>query len=114
VANLDLVAMCPAVPDHVPSWFGVSLVGGANTYLHQQGRSCWCVHICAMESWMSVMALVSVALVATRFSIVVFFQIAAFATLSREEAICCACSSLAAWFAPNAVSLTVIQLMLLS
>jgi hypothetical protein len=43
MANLDLVAMCPAVPDLVPSWFGVSLVGGANTCLHQGGRSCWCV-----------------------------------------------------------------------
>ncbi len=30
-------------------------------------------HICAIESWMLVMALVSVALVATRISMVVFF-----------------------------------------
>jgi hypothetical protein len=33
VANLDLVAMCPAVSDLVPSWFGATPVGGANTGL---------------------------------------------------------------------------------
>ncbi len=31
VANLDLVVVCPAVPDFVPSWFGVTPVAGANT-----------------------------------------------------------------------------------
>ncbi len=43
VANLDLVAMCPAVPNFVPSWFGVIPVGGANTGLCQWGGSCWCI-----------------------------------------------------------------------
>jgi hypothetical protein len=42
VANLDLVAVCPAVPNLVPSWFGVAPVEGANTGLHQWGRSCRC------------------------------------------------------------------------
>ncbi len=35
VANLDLVAVSPAVPDFVPSWFGVTPVVGANTCLRQ-------------------------------------------------------------------------------
>jgi hypothetical protein len=43
VANLDLVAMCPAVPNFVPCWFGVTPVGGANMGLRQWGGSCWCV-----------------------------------------------------------------------
>ncbi len=70
------------------------------------------MHICKMESWMSVMALVIVGLVATRLSMVAFFWNDAFARLSREYAICCPCSSLAAWLAPNDVSLAVMQLML--
>jgi hypothetical protein len=42
VANLDLAAMRPAVPGLVPSWFGVTPVGGANTSLRQWGGSFWC------------------------------------------------------------------------
>jgi hypothetical protein len=68
-------------------------------------------HICAMKSWMSAIALESVALVATRLSMVVFFWIDAFARLSREYVIYCACSSLVAWLAPKDISLPVMQLM---
>ncbi len=60
---------------------------------------------------MSAMALMSVALAATRLLMVVFFWIDAFARLLSEEDIYCACSSLVAWFAPNDVSLAVIRLM---
>ncbi len=42
MANLDLVAMRPAVPDLVPSRFGVAPVRGADTGFHQGGRSSWC------------------------------------------------------------------------
>ncbi len=42
LANLDLVAVCPAVPNLVPSWFGVTPVVGANSGLCQWGGSCWC------------------------------------------------------------------------
>ncbi len=43
MTNLDLVAVCPAVTNLVPSWFGVTPVGGVNTCLRQWGGSCWCV-----------------------------------------------------------------------
>ncbi len=43
MANLDFAAMCLAVPNYVPCWFGVTPVGGANTGLHQWRRICWCV-----------------------------------------------------------------------
>jgi hypothetical protein len=42
VANLDLVTMHPAVPDLVPSRFGVAPVRGADTGVRQGGRSSWC------------------------------------------------------------------------
>jgi hypothetical protein len=42
VANLDLVLVCPAVPDLVPNRFGVVPVGGADTGFHHWGGSCWC------------------------------------------------------------------------
>ena len=42
MSNLDLVTVCPAVPDLVPSWFCVAPVGGANTGFRQWGGSCWC------------------------------------------------------------------------
>ncbi len=80
VSNLDLVSMCPAVPNLVPSWICVAPVGGANTgFRHGAGAvgageaGTPVAHIHAMESWMSAIALVSNALVATRFLIVVFF-----------------------------------------
>jgi hypothetical protein len=40
LANLDLVTVCPAVPDLIPSWFHVTPVGGSNTGLCQWGG--WC------------------------------------------------------------------------
>ena len=46
--------------------------------------------------WMSWMDLVSAALVATRFSMVVFFWMDALARLSSDVTICCACSISAA------------------
>ncbi len=80
VANLDLVSVCLAVPDLVPSRFGVAPVRGVDTSFHQWGRvigagevGTSAAHICAIKSWMLTMALVSVALVATRFLMVVFF-----------------------------------------
>jgi hypothetical protein len=42
VANLDLVSMCPAVPNLVPSRFGVAPVRGADTGFHHWGGSHWC------------------------------------------------------------------------
>ncbi len=42
MANLDLVAVCQAVPDLVPSRFGVALVRGADMGFYQGGRSSWC------------------------------------------------------------------------
>ncbi len=45
VANLDLVAVCPAVPNFVPSWFVVTPVGRANMGPHQWGGSCWCMRV---------------------------------------------------------------------
>jgi hypothetical protein len=42
VSNLELVSMCPAVPNLVPSRFGVAPVGGADMGFHHWGRSCWC------------------------------------------------------------------------
>jgi hypothetical protein len=48
VANFDLVSMCPAVPDFVPHWFGVTPVGGAKTGLRQ-----WGGRSCCMSSWYS-------------------------------------------------------------
>jgi hypothetical protein len=42
VSNLDLVFMCPAVPDLAPSRFGVALVGVADAGFHHWGGSCWC------------------------------------------------------------------------
>jgi hypothetical protein len=42
VANLDLVTMRLAVPDLVPSRFGVALVRGADTGIRQGGGSSWC------------------------------------------------------------------------
>ncbi len=58
MANLDFVSVCLAIPDLVPSWFGVSPVGGANTGFCQWGGSCWCgrgwdsgsAHLCNGES----------------------------------------------------------------
>jgi hypothetical protein len=80
VANLDLVTMHPAVPNLVPSRFDVAPVKGVDMGIPQGGRSIGrgevgtpAAHICATESWMSAMALVSMALVATRFLMVVFF-----------------------------------------
>ncbi len=43
MANLDLVAVSPAVSNFVPSWFGVTPVGGVNTCFCQWGRRSWCV-----------------------------------------------------------------------
>jgi hypothetical protein len=48
VANLDLAAVCPAVPGFDPRWFGVTPVGGANMGLCQWSESCWC-----MRGWSS-------------------------------------------------------------
>ncbi len=59
------------------------------------------VIIVASVRWMSWMDLVSAALVATRFSMVVFFWMDALARLSSDVAICCACSISAAWLAPK-------------
>ncbi len=80
MANFDLLSMCPAVPNFVPRCFGVTPVGVVNLGLVNWVREVvglvfgtTAVHICAMESWMSAMALVSIALVATRFLMVVFF-----------------------------------------
>jgi hypothetical protein len=42
VANLDLVAVHPAVPNLVPSRFGVAPVRGADTGFCQGGRNSWC------------------------------------------------------------------------
>ncbi len=42
MSNLDLVSMCSAVPDLVPSRFGVAPVGGADTGFCHWGGSCWC------------------------------------------------------------------------
>ncbi len=43
VANLDLVSMCPAVPDLAPtSRFGVAPVRGADTGFCHWGGSHWC------------------------------------------------------------------------
>jgi hypothetical protein len=42
VVNLNLVAMCPAVPNLVPSRFGVVPVRGVDTGFRQGGRSSWC------------------------------------------------------------------------
>jgi hypothetical protein len=42
VSNLDLVPVCPAVPNLVPSRFGVAPVGGADMGFRQWGVSCWC------------------------------------------------------------------------
>ncbi len=42
MANLDVVTVCPAVPDLVPSRFGVAPVRGADTGLRQWDRSSWC------------------------------------------------------------------------
>ncbi len=42
VANLDLVTVRPAVPDLVPSRFGVASVRGVDTGDHQGGGSSWC------------------------------------------------------------------------
>jgi hypothetical protein len=41
MANLDLVAVRPAVSNLVPSRFGVVPVRGADTGVHQGGGSCW-------------------------------------------------------------------------
>jgi hypothetical protein len=57
VANLGLVAMHLAVPNLVPSWFGVTPVGRANTGLCQWDGGCWCrrgwdsssAHLCNAE-----------------------------------------------------------------
>jgi hypothetical protein len=80
VANLDHVTVCPAVPDLVPSRFGVAPVRGADAGICQGGGAVGVgvvgmptMHNRAMESWMLAMALVSVALVATGFSMMVFF-----------------------------------------
>ncbi len=42
MANFDLVAMCPAVPNLVPSRFGVTPVRGADTGFCQGGGSSQC------------------------------------------------------------------------
>jgi hypothetical protein len=42
VANLDLVTMRPAVPNLVPSRFGVAPVRGAAMVIRQGGGSSWC------------------------------------------------------------------------
>jgi hypothetical protein len=42
MANLDLVSVCPAVPNLVPSRFGVAPVRGADTGFHHWGGSHWC------------------------------------------------------------------------
>ncbi len=42
VANLDLVSVHPAVPNLVPSRFGIAQVRGANMSFRQWGGSCWC------------------------------------------------------------------------
>ncbi len=105
MAYFDFVAVQPAVAAFVPDWFGGTPVGGGQTYSPVDGAgvvgACGVdtpvVHISVIESWMSVMALVSIALVATRLLMMVFFLMDMFARLSREDAICCACSSLAAW-----------------
>ncbi len=41
MANLDLVAVLPAVSKFIPSRFGVAPVRGADTGVHQGGGSCW-------------------------------------------------------------------------
>jgi hypothetical protein len=80
VSNLDLVSVCPAVPNLAPSRFGVALVGErTRASIFGVGAvgvgevGTLSVHIHAMESWMLAMALVSIGLVATRFSMMVFF-----------------------------------------
>ncbi len=67
------------------------------------------VIIVASVRWMSWMDLVSAALVATRFSMVVFFWMDALARLSSDVAICCACSISAAWLAPKVESPVVMR-----
>jgi hypothetical protein len=42
VSNLDLVSVCPAVPDLVPSRFIVASVGGVDMGFCHWGGSCWC------------------------------------------------------------------------
>jgi hypothetical protein len=57
VANLDLISVCPAVPDFVPSRFGVAPVRGVDTGFCHWGRSHWCgrgsdaggTHLCDQE-----------------------------------------------------------------
>jgi hypothetical protein len=80
VSNFDLVSMCPAVPDFVPSRFGVAPMGGADTGIHHWGGSCWCgrgwdsggAHSCDGELDVS-NGFGEFALVATRILMVVFF-----------------------------------------
>ena len=55
------------------------------------------------------MALEKAALVVTRLSMVAFFWMDALVRLSSDVAICCACSSSAAWLAPKVVSPVVMR-----
>ncbi len=58
---------------------------------HAPGAGGGAVIIVASVRWMSWMALVNAAFVATRLSMVAFFWMDAFARLSSDVAICCAC-----------------------
>ncbi len=42
VANLNLVTVHPAVPNLVPSWFGVAPLRGEDMGVCQGDRSSWC------------------------------------------------------------------------
>ena len=67
------------------------------------------VIIVASVRRMSWMSRERAALVATRLSMVAFFWMDALARLSRDVAICCACSISAAWLAPKVESPVVMR-----
>ena len=67
------------------------------------------VIIVASVRRMSWMSQERAALVATRLSMVAFFWMDALARLSRDVAICCACSISAAWLAPKVELLVIMR-----
>ena len=88
--------------------------GGANAGIpgaggHAPGAGGGAVIIVVSVRWMSWMALVNAAFVATRLSMVLFFWMDALARLSSDVAICCACSISVAWLAPKVVSPVVMR-----
>ena len=73
------------------------------------GARDWVVIIVASVLRMSWMSRERAALVATRLSMVAFFWMDVLARLSRDVAICCACSISAAWLAPKVESPVVMR-----